>query len=88
MKHIDVMFCSSEKINGNKTDDEYIVNKKLFCSSEKINGNKTWSSHEFYATMFCSSEKINGNKTNPKNWIKKDCFVLAKKLMVTKHIKI
>ena len=35
------MFCSSEKINGNKTamSAESLLDE--FCSSEKINGNKT-----------------------------------------------
>ena len=34
-------FCSSEKINGNKTLDQVYVLGMEFCSSEKINGNKT-----------------------------------------------
>ena len=35
------VFCSSEKINGNKTDKENPRIEVEFCSSEKINGNKT-----------------------------------------------
>ena len=35
------MFCSSEKINGNKTSHETQLKALSFCSSEKINGNKT-----------------------------------------------
>ena len=34
-------FCSSEKINGNKTEWDCDDNVIKFCSSEKINGNKT-----------------------------------------------
>ena len=34
-------FCSSEKINGNKTNLTSLWNCHAFCSSEKINGNKT-----------------------------------------------
>ena len=34
-------FCSSEKINGNKTIAFDALVIALFCSSEKINGNKT-----------------------------------------------
>ena len=35
------MFCSSEKINGNKTKKDFRNQWRKFCSSEKINGNKT-----------------------------------------------
>ena len=35
------MFCSSEKINGNKTKQKRSLEEHRFCSSEKINGNKT-----------------------------------------------
>ena len=34
-------FCSSEKINGNKTIGDCFYHDIRFCSSEKINGNKT-----------------------------------------------
>ena len=37
------MFCSSEKINGNKTIASASKPFASFCSSEKINGNKTES---------------------------------------------
>ena len=36
-----ILFCSSEKINGNKTFQLTHTLKMMFCSSEKINGNKT-----------------------------------------------
>ena len=36
-------FCSSEKINGNKTGSQSLNTSESFCSSEKINGNKTLS---------------------------------------------
>ena len=59
-----LLFCSSEKINGNKTGNASGSYTSKFCSSEKINGNKTlidlWNNSE----TFCSSEKINGNKTS------------------------
>ena len=56
-------FCSSEKINGNKTIAFDALVIALFCSSEKINGNKTGVSFFKVNVEFCSSEKINGNKT-------------------------
>ena len=56
-------FCSSEKINGNKTSNGYEYFMCPFCSSEKINGNKTVGFPIVGTTLFCSSEKINGNKT-------------------------
>ena len=44
------MFCSSEKINGNKTEMDLTTFDFVFCSSEKINGNKTlvdlWNNSE------------------------------------------
>ena len=58
------LFCSSEKINGNKTVDPSAVPLVRFCSSEKINGNKTERMNLWHIQMFCSSEKINGNKTS------------------------
>ena len=57
-------FCSSEKINGNKTAIYITYGNTKFCSSEKINGNKTWQPVCGPAEQFCSSEKINGNKTS------------------------
>ena len=57
-------FCSSEKINGNKTSNGYEYFMCPFCSSEKINGNKTSSYTPTETYWFCSSEKINGNKTS------------------------
>ena len=56
-------FCSSEKINGNKTYWICIETVMKFCSSEKINGNKTCYVVTSSDAWFCSSEKINGNKT-------------------------
>ena len=56
-------FCSSEKINGNKTQSPLSYSKSPFCSSEKINGNKTEQINGGVVEWFCSSEKINGNKT-------------------------
>ena len=56
-------FCSSEKINGNKTQSPLSYSKSPFCSSEKINGNKTGIIFSSSLIGFCSSEKINGNKT-------------------------
>ena len=63
----DCAFCSSEKINGNKTSLLTSVAGLPFCSSEKINGNKTRCNANCTTDRFCSSEKINGNKTG-------DCF--------------
>ena len=59
-----IKFCSSEKINGNKTQLFFCIYFSLFCSSEKINGNKTSILKVIWFQRFCSSEKINGNKTD------------------------
>ena len=62
--HTTYQFCSSEKINGNKTLDSMVCMGIMFCSSEKINGNKTVCAVVGCTLVFCSSEKINGNKTS------------------------